>query len=135
MRLKGVIAVLFLLGADLLCKVIYRDISMTTGGFGFNFTLNTGSAFGMFSGVVFYLYFIIFLSILILGFVWRFQKLFPWQFLVLINAGVIGNLVDRILLGAVRDFIMTPWFTFNLADLYLTSCCIVILYEIAVGKV
>ena len=30
--------------------------------------------------------------------------------------GAFGNLADRIALGAVRDFIATPWFVYHLAD-------------------
>jgi signal peptidase II len=34
----------------------------------------------------------------------------------LIAAGMLGNLIDRIRLGAVRDFIVTPWAIINVAD-------------------
>jgi lipoprotein signal peptidase len=35
----------------------------------------------------------------------------------LIAGGMLGNLVDRVRLGAARDFITTPWAIVNLADL------------------
>ncbi|NTW46013.1 MAG: signal peptidase II [Candidatus Moranbacteria bacterium] len=41
--------------------------------------------------------------------------------LIFILAGGIGNLVDRILWGCVRDFSVVSWFpAFNLADVWLT---------------
>jgi lipoprotein signal peptidase len=35
----------------------------------------------------------------------------------LITAGMLSNTIDRIRLGAVRDFIVTPWAIINVADL------------------
>lgn len=41
--------------------------------------------------------------------------------LILLLAGGIGNLVDRIVFGYVRDFLIVSWFpAFNLADVLLT---------------
>ncbi|MDX1620369.1 MAG: signal peptidase II [Nitriliruptorales bacterium] len=37
----------------------------------------------------------------------------------LLIGGAAGNLVDRALLGSVRDFLSTPWVVFNLADVAL----------------
>jgi lipoprotein signal peptidase len=34
-----------------------------------------------------------------------------------IAGGMLGNLVDRVRLGAVRDFIATPWAIINVADI------------------
>src|SRR5215210_1515688 len=35
----------------------------------------------------------------------------------LICGGLLGNLADRVRLGAVRDFLVTPWAIVNVADL------------------
>lgn len=40
----------------------------------------------------------------------------PWWIVPLFLAGAVSNLVDRLALGAVRDFVSTPWIVFNLAD-------------------
>jgi lipoprotein signal peptidase len=42
-------------------------------------------------------------------------SLAPWACGLLIG-GAASNLVDRVLLGAVRDFLATPWVVFNVAD-------------------
>jgi hypothetical protein len=38
-----------------------------------------------------------------------------------IAGGMLGNLVDRARLGAVRDFIATPWAIVNLADIAVVA--------------
>ena len=51
------------------------------------------------------------------------------MFLFLI-AGAIGNLVDRVTLGYVRDFISFKFIDFpifNVADIYITVSCVIIL--------
>jgi hypothetical protein len=51
---------------------------------------------------------------------------------VCIIAGGAGNLVDRIILGCVRDFIYVSWFpTFNVADTLLTLGIVTILILLA----
>lgn len=37
----------------------------------------------------------------------------------LLAGGAVGNLIDRAVLGYVRDFIWTPWLVVNVADLIL----------------
>ena len=39
----------------------------------------------------------------------------------LLVGGAVGNVIDRALLGSVRDFIPTPWLILNLADLALLA--------------
>jgi lipoprotein signal peptidase len=41
----------------------------------------------------------------------------PWWVPPLLVGGALGNLADRILHGAVRDVLLTPWAVVNLADL------------------
>ena len=35
----------------------------------------------------------------------------------LVAGGIVGNLIDRIRFGSVRDFLVTPWAIINFADL------------------
>ncbi|MCL6615351.1 MAG: signal peptidase II, partial [Firmicutes bacterium] len=43
----------------------------------------------------------------------------------LIVAGTIGNLLDQLMLGYVRDFLKLRWIgTVNLADIYATVCLV-----------
>ena len=85
----------------------------------FTTTINYGGAFGLFqnSRILF-----IFISILVIVLASTQIKNKKYQFpLTLIIAGSLGNLIDRIFLGYVRDFISLPfWPTFNFADFFLT---------------
>tara|TARA_E500000178_G_scaffold69924_1_gene67591 strand:- start:3692 stop:3880 length:189 start_codon:yes stop_codon:yes gene_type:complete len=54
----------------------------------------------------------------------------------MIIGGAIGNLIDRVLYGAVVDFIdlhyqNLHWYVFNIADIYISiGCILIILFEI-----
>ncbi len=105
----------------------------------FHITLvyNTGSAFGFFRNQNWILTYIsIFAIILILLSLvrrTRFKSLSYlkiWQFsLVLILSGATGNLIDRIRLGYVVDFIdLRVWPVFNFADSMITCGVILLLF-------
>jgi lipoprotein signal peptidase len=49
----------------------------------------------------------------------------------LIVGGMLGNAVDRVRLGAARDFVTTPWAIVNLADIAVATG--IVLFVIAVG--
>lgn len=87
-------------------------------GLGFEIAYNKGIAFGLFPNFVWILILPFFLLLLFLNrrFYPKYQIL-DTRYLILILAGGISNLIDRFLLGAVRDFIQLPFIpTFNLAD-------------------
>ena len=104
-------------------------------------TQNTGSALGLFSSIESYNLLIILISIVLLGLVIYYLKTivktkFSFTVGVLFTAGLLGNLYDRIIFGYVRDFIgIQGLFIFNIADLYLTMCAVIlILHEISENK-
>jgi len=87
---------------------------------------NQGGAFSIMNGKMFLL---IFASIVALVFLFFFQKsvkdtVLKWISFAFLNAGIIGNLVDRIFFGYVRDFLSFKIFSydfpiFNLADVFI----------------
>ncbi len=85
---------------------------------------NTGSAFGLFKGLN--VFFILFSIIVIIVIFYYLKKIIEnekvLQFAIgLLLGGTIGNLIDRILYGAVIDFIdFRIWPVFNLADSAVT---------------
>ncbi len=96
----------------------------------FTKTINYGAAFNILTG---YTTFLIIFSLITLGFVIYYYtknkdnriKL-SLSFLI---AGIIGNLIDRITLGYVRDFIDLPyWPVFNFADMFNVVGVIFLLY-------
>ncbi len=95
------------------------------GFFRFTHVHNTGSAFGIFQGFNTPLIFVSIIGIIILTMIYRSQER-PGNLLRLSLAlqlgGAFGNLVDRVRLGFVTDFIdIGPWPVFNIADAAIVS--------------
>ena len=104
---------------DQVTKHILKNVNEDFGFLAITFVKNTGISFGMFQGSNLI---IIFVSIIFLGLIYYFKKEFEGNeiFAMFIIAGIIGNLIDRIFLGYVIDFINLKWWPiFNLADSFL----------------
>jgi lipoprotein signal peptidase len=52
---------------------------------------------------------------------WAIQIGLPAIVPALIAGGMVGNVADRLLLGGVRDFLVTPWAICNLADIAIAA--------------
>ena len=81
---------------------------------------NTGSAFGLFQDQNLVLLFVSVIGIVVLAFIYGSQRQ-PSRLMrmsiALMFGGAAGNLLDRMILGHVTDFIdIGPWPVFNLAD-------------------
>ena len=78
---------------------------------------NTGITFGLFQGNNLLM---IWVYLIVLGLLMLKYDEFPkksYMFVMLVIAGLIGNLIDRIFVGSVTDFIdLIVWPVFNLAD-------------------
>jgi signal peptidase II len=90
------------------------------GFFRFTHVHNTGSAFGLFQGQNTPLILVSFVGIIVLSLIYRSQPR-PSNWLRLSLGlqlgGAFGNLLDRLRLGYVTDFIdIGPWPVFNMAD-------------------
>jgi signal peptidase II len=86
-------------------------------------TRNTGVAFSMFSGggPLVVIIALVALAALIGFFVTHLDRPLVWLPTGLLVGGAAGNLIDRIRLGAVTDFIKLPhWPAFNVADICVT---------------
>ena len=100
---------------------------------------NTGSAFGLFQGQTFPLTIVSSVSVVVLLFyVLLLYRRFPsldnwlaWVGLSLILGGTVGNLIDRLRLGYVTDFIdFGFWPAFNLADSAVVVGVIIFAYSL-----
>ena len=105
-------------------------------------TLNTGGAWGLFSN---FLPALIIFTLLFLGIVvfieakWKNTSTLYSLALSFIVGGALGNLIDRLVLGGVRDFIYFPFMpsfpTFNLADSFLCiGMVLLVIYILFVYK-
>jgi signal peptidase II len=130
-----------LVAADQLTKVLavtrlkpLGSYSVIPGFFNLSYVENPGAAWGMLAGRQFFL---ITFSLITLGFLlWKRKSLFGGLWggtitLALITGGVLGNLIDRIRLTYVIDFLDFHWYAahfpaFNIAD--ASICCGVFLF-------
>jgi signal peptidase II len=91
------------------------------GGCGLRRVQNPGSAFGLFAGapwpVAVVSLIVLFLLLWILWFKGPYRSILLQAGTGLICGGAVGNIIDRVFLGGVTDFIdLRVWPVFNLAD-------------------
>ncbi|MBU4501877.1 MAG: signal peptidase II [Nanoarchaeota archaeon] len=127
---------------DQITKFFFKNKTyIITDFFSFDYTENTGAAFGMLKG--FNILFIV-VALIVIFFIFKYyteiielKKSKPYinyAFAFLLG-GAVGNLIDRIFLGYVRDFIsFSFWPTFNLADSFSTIGIILIVFYILTKK-
>lgn len=98
------------------------------GIFHFTYVENTGAAFSILKDKTYILLFMSMLLVLFMGFLWfkEIKNSDIWLLklsVVMIVAGGIGNIIDRVRLGYVVDFLdfrMIDFPVFNIADCYVT---------------
>lgn len=130
----GIAGLLLLLGFDQLTKrlaVMYlkgkKAFPLIQNVFELEYLENHGAAFGMLQNQrIFLLLFTVAILVILIVLYSRmpFEKRYmPLRFAgVLIGAGAIGNMLDRIFLGYVVDFLYFKWINFpvfNVADCYV----------------
>lgn len=113
-----------------------ESIAVLQGIFHITLIHNRGAAFGIFKGM---LPVFIFLSMITIVLAALYAKRFRYTHayarvgLLLILAGAVGNLIDRIRLGYVVDFIDVKfWSVFNIADTTITIGAACLVYHILV---
>ena len=139
-----------------------RYITMIDGFWRFKYAENTGAAWGLFrsTDASFRVPFFIIVSLLAIGFIlWFFKRLEARQRLLplavsLVLGGALGNLIDRIYMGKVIDFIEwyvkfdkpldlglftisageKHWPTFNIADAAISIGVILLVIEMFCAK-
>lgn len=126
---------LIVLIIDQVLKGILETINQTyviiNKVFSIRFTTNTGAAFSLFENNVLIL---IFISLLILILVYNVSFSFKSDKLTnltfgLLYGGILGNLIDRVFYGYVRDFIKVGNFPiFNIADSAIVVGIILLVY-------
>ena len=135
MKLKHYIIGIVIVIIDQLSKflVIDKNISIIPNFIEFNYTQNTGGAFGI-GRINFILIISIIIIIGIIVFLIKENtKITNYIPFVLLLSGSIGNLIDRIFKGYVIDFIdinILDFPNFNIADISIVSGVIILLYII-----
>ena len=134
------ICLIVVISLDMFTKIIFegKKFSIIKGFIGILSCHNTGAAFSIFSGKQTFLIILTSILLVVLCVIYYFVK--PKNILLEISlsfiiSGAIGNLIDRILFGYVRDFIdleFMQFAIFNIADCALTlgmiGLCVYILF-------
>ncbi len=118
------------LAADQITKWLVRDAfavgeshPIVAGVLWLTHVNNTGAAFGMFRGQQWLLIAVAAIVLVAIAYVvYRFspESLLARTALAMVAAGTCGNLIDRVVFGAVTDFLDLGWFpVFNVADIFL----------------
>lgn len=141
-----ILIVFIVIGLDLLTKEIFygQEYSIIPYLIGVRAVdgLNTGGAYSMLSDKTWLLILVSVVFIVIICIYDLIVKHKSTTYSIgvgFIVGGAIGNLIDRIFLGGVRDFIFFEFYktfpTFNVADSFLfIGTCIVIIYAIFIYK-
>ena len=116
---------------------LYSQVDAIPGLFHLTYVQNTGAAFSILQGAQWF-FALIFLALTVL-IVWDmvkksmpFTKLERWL-VVLVYAGGLGNMIDRVRLGYVVDMIEVDFMSFpvfNVADCFITCGCILLLVHL-----
>jgi len=101
-----------------------QSIPIIKNIFHLTYITNSGSAFGLFKGIN--PFFILFSIVVIIAIFYYLKKIVENETLLqfaagLLLGGTLGNLIDRLVYGAVTDFIdFRIWPVFNIADSSVT---------------
>lgn len=136
-KIKYILLGLVLIIVDQITKILVKDLMIIKSFLKFTYIKNTGAAFGILSGnrIIIILVTLILIGYLIYDSLKNNKtKLELFSYLLIIS-GAIGNLIDRVFFGYVRDFISFTLFSkemaiFNVADIYITFGVIIYLYII-----
>lgn len=130
MKIKKILLLPFILVfLDQITKSIFQNKTYMINGIGIENATNTGAAFGIFQGQNLILALISVVIIIAISSFYRKSKWLVQLGLLFVLSGAIGNLIDRILFGYVRDFIAVYWWpNFNLADSFNVIGIILIIW-------
>lgn len=122
---------------------LHESISVIQGLFSVTYVRNPGAAFGFLAGTsplfrsVFFVAVTVLAIILVVHYIWKSRADEPFLTfaLSLILSGAVGNLIDRVRLGEVIDFLdvyigSTHWPAFNVADSAISVGAVILFIEL-----
>ena len=117
---------------------LYESVPVIENFFHFTYITNDGMAFGIDFPFGYFIFSLVsaLLTLFLFWYLWTVKNdsLVIRLGLAMIIAGAVGNLIDRLMLGEVIDFLdfmigNFHWYVFNLADSYVTVGMVLILTD------
>lgn len=134
MKIKGSLFVVVLFLIDIISKYyiesileVSESIVIIKNFFSITYALNTGAAFSILEGNMIFFYTVSVIGLVFMAFLYKSSKKnIEKYFVLMMVAGTLGNLYDRILFQYVRDFLDFIIFgydyaIFNFADTFLVT--------------
>lgn len=145
-RYLGLLTALVTLGADQASKVYAsthlatKSVTVVQDFFDFELVHNVGAAFGLFANLEpvwrdrFLIGVALVATLFVVIFLYRTQRLWEAFGLGLVLGGALGNVIDRLRVGWVVDFIHWHWYeyswpVFNVADVAISAGVAVLLWD------
>ncbi len=120
---------------------LYGNVEFLPGILRFTYVQNTGAAFSSFQGAqwLFALVFAVFTAAVIYEFATRKMGFSDWErwLIVMVYAGGLGNMIDRLRMGFVVDMLQVEFMNFpvfNVADCFITCGCIALMVSLVFHK-
>lgn len=150
MKFLPILGIVLLLGIDQFTKywavntlANQADIMLWPNVFHLSYVENRGAAFGMLQGKQGFFIIMTIAVLIFIAWYWRRIPQDKWGIwmkiaLVLVISGAIGNLIDRALLGYVRDFlyfILIDFPVFNVADICVVVGVIILMPVLLFGDI
>ena len=128
-KLTNIFLLVVLVILDQVSKWLFYDLKFLNDFYFINWVLNKGISWWITFFPYFFVVLLTLFFLVVIFYFWWNKKISNLVF-VLLFAWALGNLIDRIFLWGVRDFIdLHFWPVFNLADVYLTIGVLILIYK------
>ncbi|RLE47429.1 signal peptidase II [Candidatus Woesearchaeota archaeon] len=118
---------------DRISKTVFQKVSLDLGFLNLHLVKNSGGLWGVFQGMNILF---VFVTLLVLGGIFFYLRrilaspTIVWVSFALVFAGGLGNLIDRLALGFVIDFVdFGFWPAFNVADSAISIAVCLLLFN------
>lgn len=138
-KTASILVFIILISVDQFSKYIIRLRHLVDDGF---YICNKNIAFGIpIPDFLFWLFWLLIVALLLIMLYEKYPiaaspvRKYDTLFIIIILAGAISNIIDRLFFGCVIDFIdLKFWPVFNLADIFITIGAIMLIYSLAFKK-
>jgi signal peptidase II len=135
MKARNYLSIILLVVIDQLTKIyidsvmtLHQSIKVIDGFFHITYTRNTGAAWSMLEGQKYFFIIAALAAVAVIAVYLHKNKVSLWEKtgLILIASGAFGNVIDRLRLGEVIDFLDFYIFGYDFPVFNFADCCITV---------